>query len=76
MPEYSWEDDDAPFPKGVDVLVGLGKMAGIVYSRSKTANGAYIYGIRWTVQHDAIGRRAPDSVDCYCEAGDMESMLF
>lgn len=74
MPEYEWED--GIFPKGVDVFVGTNKKAGVVHSRSKTANGAYVYGIRWKVQPDRIGSRSPDSVDCYCEVCDMESLLF
>jgi len=74
-PQYEWEDD--LFPRGVDVFVGAHKRPGVVHSRSLTGNGVYVYGVRWKdPDYPSLGRREPDSVDCYCEVGDMESMLF
>ena len=70
-PEFTWEDGD--FPKGTHVFVGSSKKSGTVYCRSKTANGAYIYGVRWIDQTDMMRSRSSQSVDCYCEAADMDS---
>ncbi len=74
-PSYDWEDD--VFPKGVDVFVGKRRRRGIVHSRSLTANGAYVYGVRWkNASVENASRKFHEDVDCYCEARDMESMLF
>ena len=70
-PEFTWDDDE--FPKGTHVFVGARKKSGTVYSRSKTANGVYVYGVRWNEQSGVVGRLSNDHVDCYCEASDMDS---
>ena len=76
-PQFEW-DDDSTFPRGVDVFVGASKLPGVVHSRSLTANGTYIYGVR--LKGDAaersVKRRGNQDVDCYCEASDMESLLI
>ena len=77
-PQYEWDDDDI-FPKGVDVFVGYGKRPGTVYSRSMTSNGVFVYGVRWKggdKNERMLRYRNQDHVDCYCEADDMESLLF
>lgn len=77
-PQYEW--DDNIFPKGVNVFVGREKRPGVVHSRSMTANGTFVYGVRFKVNDGDSAQRARrrgyDDVDCYCEAHDMESLLF
>ena len=77
-PQYEWDDDDT-FPKGMDVFVGVNRREGIVHSRSKNTSGTYVYGVRWKggdKNERMLRYRHPDTVDCYCEAHNMESLLF
>ncbi len=77
-PQYEW--DDPIFPKGADVFVGVRRRPGIVHSRSVSANGKVVYGIRLKIARDDVvalaRRRYHEDVDCYAEAHDMESLLI
>ena len=77
MTSYDW--DDVLFPKGSDVFVGVQRRSGIVHSRSLTPSGMFIYGIRWKggdKNERMLKYRRNDTVDCYCEASDMEGVLI
>lgn len=74
-PSLSWEDDE--FPKGADVFVGMAKRPATVHSRSITANGTKVYGVRYKADStQRIYRRHHEDVDCYCEAHQMEGLMI
>ena len=75
-PSFDWEDDE--FPKGADVFVGHDRRPAIVHSRSITANGTKVYGIRYKSNDGTqrVYRRQHEDVDGYCEAHQMEGLMI